>query len=107
MNPDATASPDLICHQERLIFCRYQLRALPSLRRFNASTILSLLLLFPRLSTAQTAELTEQLGRTVLYDDIAVSPDGKWVAWVQSTAAIAPKSTYICSTTAGSQAQRV
>jgi len=107
MNPDATALPDLNSRQQYLILRRYQMGALSPFQHFSASTTLSLLLLFPRLSTAQTAELTEQLGRTVLYDDIAVSPDGKWVAWVQSTAATAPKSTYICSTTAGSQAQRV
>ena len=29
-------------------------------------------------------QLTEQLGKTVLYSDIALSPDGKNVAWVQS-----------------------
>jgi hypothetical protein len=32
--------------------------------------------LFPMLLTAQTAQLTEQLGKTVLYEDIALSPDG-------------------------------
>lgn len=61
----------------------------------------------PGLAAAQTAQLTEQLGRTVLYDDIAISPDGKWVAWVQSTAATAPKTTYISSTAAGAQPKRV
>jgi len=32
--------------------------------------------LFPALLTAQNMQLTEQLGKTVLYDDIALSPDG-------------------------------
>lgn len=51
--------------------------------------------LFPTLLTAQTMELTEQLGKTVLYGDIALSPDGQDVAWVQSTAATTSKQTYV------------
>src|SRR5438552_2768249 len=51
--------------------------------------------LFPALLTAQTMHLTEQLGKTVLYGDIAISPDGKNLAWVQSTAATTSKQTYI------------
>jgi dipeptidyl aminopeptidase/acylaminoacyl peptidase len=51
--------------------------------------------LFPALLTAQNMQLTEQLGKTVLYGDIALSPDGKNVAWVQSTAATASKQTYL------------
>jgi hypothetical protein len=43
-------------------------------------------------------QLTEQLGKTVLYGDIAVSPDGKHVAWVQSTAATTTKQIYIRGT---------
>ena len=39
--------------------------------------------------------LTEQLGKTVLYGDIAIAPDGKTVAWVQSTAATTVKQTYV------------
>jgi dipeptidyl aminopeptidase/acylaminoacyl peptidase len=55
--------------------------------------------LFPALVTAQTAQVTEQLGKTVLYDDIALSPDGMHVAWVQSTAAATTsKGTYIVGT---------
>src|SRR5262249_20493334 len=50
---------------------------------------------FPALLTAQTVQLTEQLGKTVLYGDIALSPNGKDVAWVQSTAATTAKQTYI------------
>jgi len=60
--------------------------------------------LFPALLTAQTMELTEQLGKTVLYDDIALSPDGKNVAWVQSTAATTSKQTYIRHTTGSAPA---
>jgi dipeptidyl aminopeptidase/acylaminoacyl peptidase len=46
--------------------------------------------------TAQTMQqLTEQLGKTVLCADVAVSPDGKYVAWVQSTAASTSKQTYL------------
>ena len=40
-------------------------------------------------------QLTEQLGKTILYDGIALSPDGIRVAWVQSTPAITSKQTYI------------
>src|SRR5713101_6694607 len=54
--------------------------------------------LFPALLTAQTMQLTEQLGKTVLYDDIALSPDGAHVAWVQSTAATTSKQTHIRGT---------
>ncbi len=41
--------------------------------------------LFPAMLTAQNMQLTEQLSKTVLYDDIALSPDGAHAAWVQST----------------------
>src|SRR5258708_6809658 len=51
--------------------------------------------LFPGLLTAQTMHLTEQLGKTVLYGDVAISPDGKNLAWVQSTAATTSKQTYV------------
>ena len=51
--------------------------------------------LFPLLVTAQTMQLTEQLGKTVLYGDIALSSDGTHVAWVQSTAATTSKRTHI------------
>ena len=39
--------------------------------------------------------IIDELGKTVLYGDIAISPDGKNVAWVQSTAATTTKQTYI------------
>src|SRR5207245_11451841 len=52
-------------------------------------------LLVPTMLTAQTTQqLTEQLGKTVLYGDVALSPDGAHVAWVQSTAASTSKQTY-------------
>src|SRR2546423_9443330 len=47
--------------------------------------------LFPALLTAETMQLTEQLGKTILYSDVALSPDGRNVAWVQSTAATTAK----------------
>ena len=56
--------------------------------------------LFPTMLTAQNMQLTEQLGKTVLYGEIALSPDGTHVAWVQSTAADAARQTYIRTTTA-------
>jgi dipeptidyl aminopeptidase/acylaminoacyl peptidase len=52
--------------------------------------------LLPMTSTAQNMQqLTEQLGKTVLYGDVAISPDGKNAGWVQSTAATTSKQTYI------------
>ena len=55
--------------------------------------------LLPMTLTAQTMQqLTEQLGKTVLYGDIALSSDGKQVAWVQSTAASTPKQTFVRET---------
>jgi dipeptidyl aminopeptidase/acylaminoacyl peptidase len=63
--------------------------------------------LFPALLTAQNMQLTEQLGKTVLYGDIALSPDGKNVAWVQSTAATTAKQTYIRGTAENSPATMV
>jgi dipeptidyl aminopeptidase/acylaminoacyl peptidase len=39
--------------------------------------------------------IIEQLGRTTLYGDIALSPDGRNVAWVQSTAATTIKQTNV------------
>lgn len=46
--------------------------------------------------TAQSMDqLTKQIGKTVLYGDIVLSPDGGHVAWVQSTAAITSKQTYV------------
>jgi dipeptidyl aminopeptidase/acylaminoacyl peptidase len=50
----------------------------------------------PMTLTAQSMQqLTEQLGKTVLYGDVALSPDGARIAWVQSTAATTSKQTYI------------
>src|SRR5437763_4520960 len=51
--------------------------------------------LFPALLTAETMQLTEQLGKTILYSDVALSPDGKNVAWVQSAAATTAKQIYV------------
>src|SRR4029079_17088670 len=63
--------------------------------------------LFPAVLTAQNMQLTEQLGKTVLYGDIALSPDGTHVAWVQSTAATTSKQTYIRSTSGSGPATLV
>ncbi len=62
---------------------------------------------FPALLTAQNMDLTEQLGKTVLYGDIAISPDGNQVAWVQSTAATTSKETYTSKTAPGSSAIKI
>src|SRR5438093_13166287 len=63
--------------------------------------------LFPMALTAQNMQLTEQLGKTVLYDDIALSPDGAHVAWVQSTAATTSKQTYVRETSGSAPATMV
>src|SRR5438552_12980567 len=64
--------------------------------------------LFPMTLTAQTMQhLNEQLGKTVLYGDIALSPDGTHVAWVQSTAATTSKQTYIRGTSGNAPATMV
>ena len=58
--------------------------------------------------TAQTMQqLTEQLGKTVLYGDVALSPDGTHVAWVQSTAATRSKQIYIRETSGNARAVMV
>ena len=46
--------------------------------------------------------LTEQLGKTVLYGDVALSPDGNQIAWVQSTAADPSKHVWVSKTAVGS-----
>ena len=67
-----------------------------------------LALLFPMALTAQTVQqLTEQLGKTVLYGDLALSPDGAHVAWVQSTAASTSKQTYVRGTSESTPAALV
>src|SRR5437868_3035910 len=52
-------------------------------------------------------QLTEQLGKSVLYDDVAPSPDGTHVAWVQSTAATTSKTTYVRGTSGNAPASIV
>ena len=73
------------------------------MKQFFLGYLLSALLI-PTLSMAQTAQLTEQLGKTVLYGDLALSPDGSHVTWVQSTAATTSKRTYIQATSGNSSA---
>src|SRR5438876_2203052 len=64
--------------------------------------------LFPMTLTAQTMQhLNEQLGKTVLYGDIALSADGTHVAWVQSTAATISKQTYVRGTSESASATMV
>ena len=62
----------------------------------------------PMTLTAQNMQqLTEQLGKTVLYGDVALSPDGAHLAWVQSTAATTSKQTYIRETSGNASAKLV
>jgi dipeptidyl aminopeptidase/acylaminoacyl peptidase len=64
--------------------------------------------LFPMTLTAQSMQhLTEQLGKTVLYGDLTLSPDATHVAWVQSTAATTSKRTYIRETSGSTSAAMV
>src|SRR6266702_2588695 len=63
--------------------------------------------LLPALLTAQNMQMTEQLGKTVLYDDVALSSDGAHVAWVQSTAATTSKQTHIRGTSGNAAAAPV
>jgi dipeptidyl aminopeptidase/acylaminoacyl peptidase len=64
--------------------------------------------LMPMTLTAQSMQqLTEQLGKTVLYGDIAVSPDAMHIAWVQSNAATISKQTYIRETSGNAPAKIV
>jgi len=66
---------------------------------------LLLVCLLPMTLAAQTMQqLTEQLGKTVLYGDIALSPDGAHVAWVQSIASSKLKQTYISETSENASA---
>jgi len=65
-------------------------------------------LLLPMILTAQNLQqLTEYLGKTVLYGDLALSPDGSHLAWVQSTAATTSKRTYIHETSGNTPAKIV
>src|SRR5213082_801955 len=62
----------------------------------------------PMTLTAQNMQqLTEQLGKTVLCGDVALSPDGANLAWVQSTAATTSKQTYIRETSGNAPAKLV
>jgi dipeptidyl aminopeptidase/acylaminoacyl peptidase len=61
----------------------------------------------PPIAFAQTGPLTEQLGRTVTYNDVAISPDGTHVAWAQTITAHWAPSLYVSSTSAGSTAVRI
>jgi acylaminoacyl-peptidase len=64
--------------------------------------------LLPMTLTAQNLQqLTEYLGKTVLYGDLALSPDGTHLAWVQSTAATISKQTYIGETDGNAPAKLV
>ena len=59
------------------------------------------------LAAQNMQQLTEQLGKTVLYGDVALSPDGTHVAWVQSIAATTSKQTYIRETSGNAPAKLV
>src|SRR5216117_3385556 len=62
----------------------------------------------PMTLTAETMQqLTEQLGKTVLYSDVALSPDRTHVAWVQSTAATTSKQTHVRGTSGNATAMLV
>ena len=58
------------------------------------------------LAAQNMQQLTEQLGKTVLYGDLALSPDATHLAWVQSTAASTSKQTYIREISGNASAKR-
>src|SRR2546423_7360140 len=96
-------TPLLITDHRSLFIIPYAL-ALPTglcqdlnMKQFFLGYLLPALII-PSLSMSQTAQLTEQLGKTVLYGDIALSPDGSHVAWIQSTAATTSKRAHILAT---------
>src|SRR5438477_10035405 len=99
-------------NRSRFTNSAFPLVALPALcqnhkmKQFLLGYLLSAMII-PTLSIAQTAQLTEQLGKTVLYGDVALSPDGSHVAWVQSTAATTLKQTCIQATLGNSSATSV
>jgi Tol biopolymer transport system component len=66
-----------------------------------------LMCLLPTVAAAQSAQLTEQLGKSVLYGGVAISPDGNHVAWVQSTAATTTKEMYVSATSGHATASKV
>jgi dipeptidyl aminopeptidase/acylaminoacyl peptidase len=47
------------------------------------------------LAAQNMQQLTEKLGKTVLYGDLALAPDATHIAWVQSTAATTSRQTHI------------
>src|SRR2546423_4206092 len=63
--------------------------------------------LFPTLLTAETMSIIDELGKTVLYGDIAISLDTKNVAWVLTTAATTAKQIYVRGSSPGGQATPV
>lgn len=54
------------------------------------------------LAAGQTGPLTERLSKTVVFDDVAVSPDGSRVAWVQGSAGTKSAVVHTASTSPGS-----
>ena len=60
--------------------------------------------LLPSLLTAQNMQLTEMLSKTVLCDEVALSPDGKRLAWAQSTVASTSKQVYVRQASGNSSA---
>jgi dipeptidyl aminopeptidase/acylaminoacyl peptidase len=59
------------------------------------------------LSAENMQQLTEHLGKTVLYGDLALSPDAAHLAWVQSTAATPSKQTYVHETSVNASAKLI
>src|SRR5437763_13775828 len=57
--------------------------------------VLLFCLLTMTLAAQNMQQMTDKLGKTVLYGDVALSPDAPRIAWVQSTAATTSKLTHI------------
>jgi dipeptidyl aminopeptidase/acylaminoacyl peptidase len=59
------------------------------------------------LAAQNMQQLTERLGKTVLYGDLALAPDATHIAWVQSTAATTSRQTHLCAISGNAPAKRV
>src|SRR5206468_7586531 len=52
---------------------------------------------------AQTAPVSEVLDKTILYQDVAISPDGRYVAWAQTRPSPWSPEIHIADTGGGSR----
>jgi len=73
-----------------------------SVTRLGFLALVSLLELQAQTQPVSTADaFIEQLGHTVVYKDVAISPDGERLAWVQSSGGARGGSLHLCDPTRG------